>query len=111
MVSNQFIKSDFPVFFFGMASITFYMLIYVIHQYREFIFSFASPFPVKKSKTREDLRGHAHDLRGLLLSFCRHPTDMYQSFGPLAEALVTVLKEDSIMHEIVAVSLQVMFPN
>lgn len=61
---------------------------------------------VKKSKTREVLKGHAHDLWGLLLSFCRHPTDMYQNFGPMAEALVTFLKEDSIMHENVAVSLQ-----
>ncbi|KAL6145229.1 hypothetical protein ACLB2K_055917 [Fragaria x ananassa] len=61
---------------------------------------------VKKSKTREDLQGHARDLWGLLLSFCRHPTDMYQNFVPLAEVIVTFLKEDSLMHETVACSVQ-----
>ncbi|XP_062003932.1 uncharacterized protein LOC133721362 [Rosa rugosa] len=60
----------------------------------------------KKSKTREALQGHARDLWGLLLSFCRHPTDMYQNFVPLAEVIVTFLKEDSLMHETVACSLQ-----
>ncbi|XP_050383824.1 uncharacterized protein LOC126800497 [Argentina anserina] len=61
---------------------------------------------VKKSKTREELQGHARDLSGLLLSFCRHPTDMYHKFIPLAEVMVKFLKEDSLMHETVACSLQ-----
>lgn len=64
-------------------------------------------FSVKSITIGKDLQSHANALWGLLPAFCRHPNDTYQNFGPLAEVFVTFLKEDSFMHENVAVALQV----
>lgn len=63
---------------------------------------------VKKSAISQDLQAHALDLWGLLPGFCRHPTDTYKKFGSLAQMLITFLKEDSFMHEKIAVALQVL---
>ncbi|KAM3691175.1 hypothetical protein ACJW31_09G175400 [Castanea mollissima] len=63
---------------------------------------------VKKLAISQDLQAHAHDLWGLLPSFCCHPTDTYQNVGALAKILITFLKEDSFMHKNIAVALQVL---
>ncbi|XP_027365782.1 RRP12-like protein [Abrus precatorius] len=63
---------------------------------------------VKKSGISQDLLAHAHELLGLLPSFCRHATDTYQSFTHLSDVLVTFLKKDSFMHENVSMALQIL---
>jgi ribosomal RNA-processing protein 12 len=71
-------------------------------------FPFFSCLPAKKLGISQDLQAHARDLWGLLPSFCCHPTDTYQNVGALAERLIKFLKEDSFMHKIIAVALQVL---
>ncbi|XP_057982084.1 uncharacterized protein LOC131167333 isoform X2 [Malania oleifera] len=61
---------------------------------------------VKKSVARQDLQNHAHELLGLLPAFCCHPTDTYQKIIPLSNFFITSLKENSLMHEIIAISIQ-----
>nr|XP_015898209.2 RRP12-like protein isoform X1 [Ziziphus jujuba var. spinosa] len=63
---------------------------------------------VESSTIGQDLQSHAHALWGLLPAFCRHPTDMYRNFKPLAEVFIKFLKEDSFMHDNVALALQVL---
>lgn len=92
-----------------MASIKCNMSLHISHPFLDITFSFA-PFPVKKSITSQDLQAHARDLLGLLPAFCNLPTDICQKFGSLAEVLVTFLK-DSLMHENIAVALQVISPS
>ncbi|KAM1306574.1 hypothetical protein ACFX2H_008940 [Malus domestica] len=80
--------------------------------YMEHIMPLANSFcrasgKVKKSITSQDLQARARDLLGLLPAFCNLPTDICQKFRPLAEILVTFLK-DSLMHENIAVALQVL---
>lgn len=68
------------------------------------------PFPLISAKGTaigQDLLAHSHDLWGLLPAFSHYPIDLSESFGPLADALIKFLKEDSFMHENVAVALQV----
>ncbi|XP_050227789.1 ribosomal RNA-processing protein 12 isoform X2 [Mercurialis annua] len=61
---------------------------------------------VKKSVIGEDLQAYAHGLWGLLPAFCNYPVDTHKKFGSLAQLLTTFLKEDSFMHQTIAVSLQ-----
>ncbi|KAB2631281.1 RRP12-like protein [Pyrus ussuriensis x Pyrus communis] len=80
--------------------------------YMEHIMPLAKSFcrasgKVRKSITSQDLQAHARDLLGLLPAFCNLPTDICQKFRPLAEILVTFL-QDSLMHENIAVALQVL---
>ncbi|XP_024027240.1 RRP12-like protein isoform X3 [Morus notabilis] len=62
----------------------------------------------KRATRGQNLQDHARDLRGLLPAFCRYPTDLYQNFQLLGDVLIKFLKEDSSMHENVAISLQVL---
>lgn len=83
----------------------------------EFTFLFVSPLlcassfpPVKRTKIGRNLLDHAHELCGLLPAFCRYPTDLYRNVEPLKEVLIKFLKKkDPLMHENVAVALQVMY--
>ncbi|XVF07210.1 hypothetical protein REPUB_Repub06bG0119000 [Reevesia pubescens] len=83
-----------------------------LRYYMEHIVPLAKSFQqasckVKKSVIREDLQAHAHSLWGLLPAFCRYPIDMHKSFKSLAELLIDILKGDSLMHENIAVALQI----
>ncbi|GLT26550.1 hypothetical protein SLA2020_016090 [Shorea laevis] len=84
-----------------------------IGYYMEHIVPLAKSFEqvshkVKKSIKGQDLQAHAHGLWGLLPSFCRYSTDTHKKFGPLAELLISLLKNDSSMHEDIAVALQIL---
>lgn len=61
---------------------------------------------VKKSVIGRDLQAYSHGCWGLLPAFCHQPSDTYQSFGTLANLLITFLKKDSFMLENIAISLQ-----
>ncbi|XP_073149889.1 ribosomal RNA-processing protein 12 isoform X2 [Henckelia pumila] len=61
---------------------------------------------VKKSVIGRDLQAYYRGCWGLLPAFCRQPSDTYQSFGTLANLLITFLKKDSFMLENIAISLQ-----
>ncbi|PPD81417.1 hypothetical protein GOBAR_DD21651 [Gossypium barbadense] len=63
---------------------------------------------VKKSVIRQDLQAHGHSLWGLLPAFCRYPIDTHKRFKALAELLIDILKEDSLMHENIAVAIQIL---
>ncbi|CAI8602125.1 unnamed protein product [Vicia faba] len=81
--------------------------------YMEHIMPLAKSFKkasrkVNKSEVSQDLLVHAHELWGLLPSFCRHATDTYQSFARLCDALYTFLKKDVSMHENVSTALQIL---
>ncbi|XP_058723958.1 uncharacterized protein LOC131595592 [Vicia villosa] len=81
--------------------------------YMEHIIPLAKSFKkasrkVKKSEISEDLLVRAHELWGLLPSFCRHTTDTHQSFARLCDALYTFLKKDASMHEDVSTALQML---
>ena len=66
-------------------------------------------FSVKKSVIQEDLQAHALGLWGLLLAFCRYPIDTCERFRYFTKHLNSFLKKNSLMHESIAISLQV-FP-
>lgn len=88
------------------------MMIFFFHFLISFVLIFAFPFSlysVKKSVIRQDLQAHAHSLWGLLPAFCRYPIDTHKKFKALAELLIDILKEDSLMHENIAVAIQVFF--
>ncbi|KAI5396721.1 uncharacterized protein LOC127092073 isoform X1 [Lathyrus oleraceus] len=81
--------------------------------YMEHIMPLAKSFKkasrkVKKSEISQDLLVRAHELWGLLPSFCRHATDTHQSFARLCDALYTFLKKDVSMHENVSTALQML---
>ncbi|XP_059646290.1 uncharacterized protein LOC132291822 [Cornus florida] len=59
----------------------------------------------KKRVTGDDMQAHALSCFELLPAFCRYPTDTYQNFGPLANLLITFLKE-SFMLKTIAIALQ-----
>ncbi|CAH9062717.1 unnamed protein product [Cuscuta europaea] len=63
-------------------------------------------FKVKKSVIRQELQAYAHDCWGLMVAFCRGPTDICQNFNALSKMLVPFLKKDSIMLEAIATSLK-----
>lgn len=63
---------------------------------------------VKKSGISEDLLACAHELWGLLPSFCRHATDTYQNFTRLSDVLITFLKKDPFMHQNISTALQIL---
>ncbi|PON31520.1 Coatomer beta subunit [Parasponia andersonii] len=84
-----------------------------LEYYMEHVMPLAKSFQRASRKATEttigqSLESRAHDLWGLLPSFCQYPTDFCQNIGPLAEVLIKFLKKDSFMHENVAVSLQVL---
>ncbi|PPS01032.1 hypothetical protein GOBAR_AA19619 [Gossypium barbadense] len=55
-----------------------------------------------------DPEAHSHSLWGLLPAFCRYPIDTHKRFKALAELLIDILKEDSLMHENIAVAIQIL---
>ncbi|KAH9607902.1 hypothetical protein KSS87_015671 [Heliosperma pusillum] len=61
---------------------------------------------VKKSVTGQDLQAHAQVLWGLLPAFCRHPTDISESFQSLSKLMLVQLKKDTSRHEDIAEALQ-----
>ncbi|XP_074276821.1 uncharacterized protein LOC141600481 [Silene latifolia] len=61
---------------------------------------------VKKSVTGQDLQAHAQGLWGLLPAFCRHPTDISESFQSLSKLMLVQLKKDTTRHEDIAEALQ-----
>ncbi|KAF7819035.1 RRP12-like protein [Senna tora] len=63
---------------------------------------------VKKSAISQDLLAQAHELWGLLPSFCRRATDTYQKFACLSDVLITILKKDPSMHENISMALQIL---
>ncbi|XP_015949709.1 uncharacterized protein LOC107474591 [Arachis duranensis] len=63
---------------------------------------------VKKTRISEDLLSRAHELWGLLPSFCRHANDTHQNFASLSDVLVSFLKKQPSMHEKVFMALQVL---
>ncbi|KAL1330444.1 hypothetical protein AAHE18_12G110300 [Arachis hypogaea] len=63
---------------------------------------------VKKTRISEDLLTRAHELWGLLPSFCRHANDTHQNFASLSDVLVSFLKKQPSMHENVFMALQVL---
>lgn len=63
---------------------------------------------VKKSEMGEDMQAHARSLWGLLPAFCRYSTDTHKKFGHLVELLINLLRDDSSMHEGIAVALQIL---
>ncbi|XVE61118.1 hypothetical protein DITRI_Ditri06bG0014200 [Diplodiscus trichospermus] len=63
---------------------------------------------VKKSVIRQDLQAHAHSLWGLLPAFCRYPIDTCKKFKALAELLIDIFKVDSLMHDNIAVAVQIL---
>ncbi|RAL48664.1 hypothetical protein DM860_000984 [Cuscuta australis] len=63
-------------------------------------------FKVKKSVIRRELQAYAHDCWGLLPTFCHGPTDICQNFSALSKILISHLKKDSFMLEIIATSLK-----
>lgn len=65
-------------------------------------------YKVKKSVIRQDLQAHAHSLWGLLPAFCRYPIDTHKKFKALAELFIDIIKEDSLMHENIAVAVQIL---
>ncbi|XP_012086179.1 RRP12-like protein isoform X1 [Jatropha curcas] len=84
-----------------------------LRYYMEHIVPLAKSFmrashKVKKSVIGQDLLACAHGLWELLPSFCNYPVDTQKKFGSLAELLITLLKEDSSMHQNVAVALQLL---
>ncbi|CAJ1967595.1 unnamed protein product [Sphenostylis stenocarpa] len=81
--------------------------------YMEHIMPLAKSFKkasrkVKKSEISQDMLACAHGLWGLLPGFCRHATDTYQSFTRLSYVLISFLKKDHFMHEIVSKALQIL---
>lgn len=81
--------------------------------YLEYIVPLAKSFQdesckAKKIATCKNLRTCACNLWRLLPAFCRHPSDLHRRMGMLSELLITLLKEDSFMHEDIAVALQVL---
>ncbi|KAK7267351.1 hypothetical protein RIF29_20020 [Crotalaria pallida] len=62
----------------------------------------------KKSGISQDLLARAHELLGLLPSFCRRATDTYQNFSCLSNVLIDFLKKDPSMHEHVYQALQIL---
>ncbi|XWS59109.1 hypothetical protein CRYUN_Cryun08bG0093900 [Craigia yunnanensis] len=82
-----------------------------LRYYMEHIVPLAKSFQqasckVKKSVIRQDLQAHAHSLWGLLPAFCRYTIDTHKKFKALAELLIDILKEDSLMHENITVAIQ-----
>nr|KYP73656.1 RRP12-like protein [Cajanus cajan] len=81
--------------------------------YMEHIMPLAKSFKkasrkVKKSGISQDLLACAHELWGLLPSFCRHATDTHQNFTRLSDVLITFLKKDPSMHQNVSITLQIL---
>ncbi|KAL0555029.1 hypothetical protein IC582_008960 [Cucumis melo] len=81
--------------------------------YLEYIVPLAKSFQdqsckVKKIAACKNLQTCARNLWKLLPAFCRHPSDMHRRIGMLSELLITLLKEDSFMHEDIAAALQVL---
>ncbi|KAL1353741.1 hypothetical protein AAHE18_06G261100 [Arachis hypogaea] len=66
--------------------------------------SYILPFAVKKTQISEDLLTRAHELWGLLPSFCPHANDTHQNFA--SHVLVSFLKKQPSMHENVFMALQ-----
>ncbi|XP_022766661.1 RRP12-like protein [Durio zibethinus] len=84
-----------------------------LRYYMEHIVPLAKSFQQASSKVqkpvmRQDLLAHAHTLWGLLPAFCRYPIDMHKKIKVLTELLIDILKEDSLMHETIAVALQIL---
>ncbi|KAL1075665.1 hypothetical protein V6Z11_D11G380100, partial [Gossypium hirsutum] len=73
--------------------------------YMEHIVPLAKSFQQASCK---DLQAHGHSLWGLLPAFCRYPIDTHKRFKALAELLIDILKEDSLMHENIAVAIQIL---
>lgn len=61
---------------------------------------------VKKSVIGQDLQALARGIWGLLPAFCRHPTDISQSFQSFVKLVLIRLEKDSCMHEDIALALQ-----
>ncbi|XP_019453105.1 PREDICTED: RRP12-like protein [Lupinus angustifolius] len=81
--------------------------------YMEYIVPLAKSFKkasrkVKKSGISQDLLARAHELRGLLPSFCHHANDTYQIFSSLSIVLINFLRKDPSMHEDVYAALQIL---
>ncbi|KAK5787250.1 uncharacterized protein LOC108474118 [Gossypium arboreum] len=103
MHSNMWLVSILKDYVVG-ASLSYYM---------EHIVPLAKSFQeasckVKKSVIRQDLQAHSHSLWGLLPAFCRYSIDTHKRFKALAELLIDILKEDSLMHENIAVAIQIL---
>ncbi|XVF56162.1 hypothetical protein PTKIN_Ptkin06aG0095200 [Pterospermum kingtungense] len=84
-----------------------------LRYYMEHIVPLAKSFQqagckVKKSVIRQDLQAHAHSLWGLLPAFCRYPIDTHKKFKAMAEFLLDIFKENSLMHEHIAVAIQIL---
>ncbi|KAL9237963.1 hypothetical protein vseg_012450 [Gypsophila vaccaria] len=61
---------------------------------------------VKKSVIGQDLQAHSQGLWSLLPAFCRHPTDISESFESLSKLMLVQLKKDASRHEDIAEALQ-----
>lgn len=81
--------------------------------YMEHIIPLAKSFKkasrkVKKTEISQDLLVCAHELWGLLPSFCRHATDTYKNSARLCDVLITFLKKEASMLENVTTALQIL---
>lgn len=85
----------------------FYETIRSIVQLTGLSLNIISSLPVKRSAISQDLLARAHELWGLLPSFCRHATDTYEKFACLSDLLITILKKNPSMHENISMALQV----
>ncbi|KAK8962030.1 hypothetical protein KSP40_PGU011746 [Platanthera guangdongensis] len=63
---------------------------------------------VKKDTVRKSLQSYFHDLWDLLPAFCRYPIDLPENFESLSMLLMVVLKDETSLHEVIALGLQML---